>query len=265
MNAFLDWARELSPAAAAGWLLVANLATFALALLAGNLATRRLEVRRIVESPGPLEAREIAYTAAGLVANWLITIVGWYLWRSGLVTIRRDVGWRAWLDVPVLVLSMDFAMYVLHRVVHRRWFYPIHRLHHAYDRPRPLSLFVLNPLETLAFGVLWLVVIAAYPSSWLGLSTYLAINLGTGILGHLGVEPFPAWWGRAPVLKQLGTSTFHAQHHQDVRHNFGFYTVIWDRLFGTLVPSYDTRFGSSLPGSPQPRPPSKSVEAIDGP
>ena len=29
---------------------------------------------------------------------------------------------------------------------------PIHRLHHEYDRPRPLSLFVLNPLETLAFG-----------------------------------------------------------------------------------------------------------------
>lgn len=38
------------------------------------------------------------------------------------------------------------------------------------------------------------------------------------------------WWG----LRHVGTSTFHAGHHQDAGHNFGFYTLVWDRLFGTL-------------------------------
>jgi Delta7-sterol 5-desaturase len=246
MNTFLDWARELSPIAAAGWLLLANLLSFAFAMLAGELATWLFARRRVVPRPDPLAPKEIAYTAAGIVVNWLITVAGWWLWRRGLVVIRRDTGWRAWLDVPILVLLMDLTMYVLHRVVHLPWFYPIHRLHHEYDRPRPLSLFVLNPLETLAFGILWLIVISHYPSSWLGLSVYLAINLGTGMLGHLGVEPLPGCWTRVPVLRQLGTSTFHAQHHQDVHLNFGFYTLIWDRLFQTLVPSYDTRFGQPL-------------------
>jgi len=249
MNGFLDWSRGLALPVAAAWLLVANLVSFTLALVFGHLATWICARRRISLPPDPLETRELLYAATGLGVNWLITIVAWFLWRQGFVVIRRDVGLRAWLDVPILVLVMDLAMYLLHRLVHLPWFFPIHRLHHEYDRPRPLSLFVLHPLETFGFGVLWLVVITIYPSSWLGLSAYLAINLGAGMLGHLGVEPFPSWWSQLPALRQLGTSTFHARHHQDIHHNFGFYTVVWDRLFGTLVPHYDAQFGRPLTGS----------------
>jgi sterol desaturase/sphingolipid hydroxylase (fatty acid hydroxylase superfamily) len=264
MNSFLDWARALSPPAAAGWLFAANAGTMAVALLAGYLASALwFAGRRVTPPPDPLSAREVGYAAAGLVVNWAVTVVAWFLWREGIVVLRRDTGWRAWLDAPLLVLVMDGAMYVLHRVVHWRWFYPIHRLHHEYDRPRPLSLFVLHPLETLAFGVLWILVITAHAWSWLGLSVYLAVNLGMGMLGHLGVEPLPAWFDRVPLLRQLGTSTFHAQHHQDVHHNFGFYTLVWDRLFGTLLPGYDARFGrawdapggaAAVPDSTEPIP-----------
>jgi hypothetical protein len=31
--------------------------------------------------------------------------------------------------------------------------------------------------------------------------------------------------------------------HQDITHNYGFYTLIWDRLFGTLRPDYRESFG----------------------
>jgi sterol desaturase/sphingolipid hydroxylase (fatty acid hydroxylase superfamily) len=37
-----------------------------------------------------------------------------------------------------------------------------------------------------------------------------------------------------PFVHYISTSTFHAEHHQDADHNFGFYTLIWDRLFVTL-------------------------------
>jgi sterol desaturase/sphingolipid hydroxylase (fatty acid hydroxylase superfamily) len=122
---------------------------------------------------------------------------------------------------------------------------PIHRLHHEFDRPHVLTLFVVHPIETFGFGLLWLAVLLVYPSSWLGIALYVTINLAAGVLGHLGVEPFPRWWTRIPVARHIGTSTFHAQHHQDVHHNFGFYTVVWDRLLGTLSTEYDRSFRST--------------------
>jgi sterol desaturase/sphingolipid hydroxylase (fatty acid hydroxylase superfamily) len=67
-------------------------------------------------------------------------------------------------------------------------------------------------------------------------------------VGHLGVEPLPRAWIRWRVLRVLGTSTFHAGHHQDRDVNFGFYTLIWDRLFGTLDPSYGASFARAVAG-----------------
>ena len=40
-----------------------------------------------------------------------------------------------------------------------------------------------------------------------------ALNLIFGTLGHVGVEPFPKSWARWRLLRQIGTSTFHAEHH----------------------------------------------------
>jgi Delta7-sterol 5-desaturase len=123
----------------------------------------------------------------------------------------------------------------------------MHRLHHDYDRPRPLTLFILNPVENLSFGMLWLAVISVYQPSWLGMSIYLTLNVLFGTIGHLGVEPFPAWWGRTPVLRWLAGGTFHARHHQDMATNFGFYTLVWDRLFGTLRADYWQTMGELPP------------------
>jgi sterol desaturase/sphingolipid hydroxylase (fatty acid hydroxylase superfamily) len=171
-----------------------------------------------------------------VLGNTVVTIAGWWLWRKGIIVIRRDVGLRAWLDVPVLLVIMDFAMYVTPRIAHVPVIYRIvHRTHHNYDRPRPLDLFVLNPLEVLGFGGLWLSVLTVYRSSWFGIVVYLAVNLMFGMVGHLGVEPLPSSWRKSRIGAAIGTSTFHAGHHWDERGNFGFYTTIWDRIFGTLL------------------------------
>jgi sterol desaturase/sphingolipid hydroxylase (fatty acid hydroxylase superfamily) len=255
MVGFLDWAWELSPGRAAAWLTVLNLGTFGLALLAGCLATRAFRSRAVTGPALPLSRKEIAYTAAGLAVNTLVTFAGWLLWKEGWLRIGRDVGWRALLDFAALVLLMDLGSYLLHRLAHSPWLMPLHRLHHEYDRPWALTLFVVHPLETLGFGLLWLVVVVAWGPSWLGLCLYMGANLAAGTLGHLGVEPFPSWWSRVPGLKEVGTSTFHAQHHHDGRYNFGFYTLLWDRLFGTLWPGYDQTFGSALEGPARPAAP----------
>lgn len=86
-------------------------------------------------------------------------------------------------DVVCLLIIMDASMFLLHRVAHLPVVYSrIHKTHHVYDKPRPLSLFVLHPLEVVSFGALWLLVLRLYSPSWLGLCTYLMINLAFGTL-----------------------------------------------------------------------------------
>ena len=81
-----------------------------------------------------------------------------------------------------------------------------------------------------------------------GLFGYLVLNVLFGTVGHAGVEPFPAALNRVPLLRYIGASTFHDGHHELVRYNFGFYTLLWDRLFGILDPEYDRRFvGAAAP------------------
>jgi sterol desaturase/sphingolipid hydroxylase (fatty acid hydroxylase superfamily) len=201
---------------AVAWLMAANVAVFLLSLAAGEVLVRLFRDRPVTPPPEPLERAEVLWAALCVLLNGGVAVAGWFLWRAGFITVRREGGWRVLLDVAVLMIAMDLAMYVFHRIAHARWLFPIvHSTHHRYDRPRPLNL---------------------YPATWPGILAYLALNLVFGTLGHLGVEPFPKSWARLPVLRYLGSSTFHADHHQDGRVNFGFYTTIWDRLFGTIGP-----------------------------
>lgn len=224
-------------AEAFGVLLLENVAILLLALGAGALlgATR---LRRCAPAAPPIERLECLLAASTVLVSTLVTFAGLLLYRAGILSIREDVGWRLVLDVVVLGLAMDLAMFVLHRLAHVPWLYrSVHALHHRYDRPRPLTLFVLHPLETAGFGALWLAVIVVYAPSWCGMAAYLVLNVVFGVIGHLGREPFPRWWLRVPVLGMVATATFHAQHHHDGTTNYGFYTTLWDRLFSTLAPA----------------------------
>lgn len=220
---------------ATAWLMAINVAMFLASLAAGHLLVRLYPDRPVTPAPDPLERREVMWAAACVVLNGGVAVAGWFLWRAGIIRVRPGWGWRVLIDVLVLLVAMDFFMYVFHRIAHAPWIYPLlHSTHHHYDRPRPLNLFVLNPAEVLGFGGLWLAVLCVYSATWPGILIYLTLNLAFGTLGHIGVEPFPHWFARLPILRHLGSSTFHADHHQDGRVNFGFYTTVWDRIFGTL-------------------------------
>jgi sterol desaturase/sphingolipid hydroxylase (fatty acid hydroxylase superfamily) len=230
--------------------LVGNWLVFFLTLAVGRVLARRYQRKPTTPPPEPVTARELWLATSCVLVNTLVTIAGILLWQHGVIQIRLQVGWRVALDALVLIVAMDFLMYLFHRLAHLPWVFPlVHATHHEYNNPRPLTLFVLNPFETLAFGVLWVLVITVYSSSWLGIALYLTFNLAFGLIGHLGVEPLPASWIAIPVVREVSTSTFHAEHHLDADHNFGFYTLLWDRLFGSLSPAYRRDFLASQSGS----------------
>ena len=241
----LNWLQTASWLALSLAFLVENLIIFLLVIVVGDLVATRFSARRVSLTPAALTWTEIVVALVNVLFNTATTVAGLFLWRKGIIKFRTDVGLRALLDVLVLLVAMDLLMYVLHRTAHTRLLYPIlHQFHHRYDRPRPLNLFALSPVENLAFGGLWLAFISVYHASWAGMSAYLFLNVLFGAVGHLGVEPLPQSWVRHPVLKYVAGGSFHVQHHQDMKHNFGFYTLIWDRLWRTVRPDYAESFGT---------------------
>ncbi|MEO8607890.1 MAG: sterol desaturase family protein [Chloroflexota bacterium] len=234
----------MSLASIAFWMLVENTLIFIVTLVIGHFAVKIFKTHAITQPPPPISRIEVILAISCVLLNSLITWIGAVLWRAGVIQLRPAGSFlNVLLDFVVLFFAMDFAMYVFHRVAHLPILYPlIHDTHHRFENPRPLTLFVLNPFETLGFGALWLLVIVIYPSSFIGMIVYVTLNVAFGLMGHLGVEPFPRRWLELPVIRYISTSTFHAEHHQDRHHNYGFYTVIWDRLFGTLSPDYTDEF-----------------------
>lgn len=240
----IEWLRHAPNGVVVPLFLLENMFIFGMAVAGGELLAQWFKHVRVAPEPEPLSRKEIVLGVTTILLNTLVTWGGWVLWKLDIIRFRSDFGLRAWLDVPILIVLMDFAMYLLHRLAHHPLLFPLlHRMHHDYERVRPMTLFILNPFETLSFGMLWLTVVTIFPPSWLGMSVYLMLNVAFGTIGHLGVEPVPAAVAKNPLTGWLAGSTFHARHHHDPEINFGFYTLIWDRLFRTLEKRYLENYG----------------------
>ena len=86
-------------------------------------------------------------------------------------------------------------------------------------------------------------------------------SLAYNVYGHLGYEVMPRFIARSRIGSWLNTSAYHNQHHRTYRYNYGLYTVIWDKLHGTLHPKAEAVFDrATLP----PRPTSQQGN-VEGP
>jgi Delta7-sterol 5-desaturase len=221
----IDRLRGLSWSGAAAVFTLGNLLILVLVVSLGHAVRSRAEEDR----PPPLTAGEIGLAVLSALINSGVTLAGWELWRRGVIRPRADLGWRAAVDVLFLLFAMDVALYVLHRLAHHPRLYPLlHEVHHRYERPRPLTLFVMHPLEVAGFGALWIGLLCVYAPTWAGMGIYLTLNLLSGTVGHLGGRSFPG-------VGWISGSDVHGAHHRDPSRNLGFYTRIWDRLFGTMA------------------------------
>ncbi|MET7419448.1 sterol desaturase family protein [Dactylosporangium sp. NPDC005555] len=242
MHDIVTWLRELP----AGWFavlaLAENAALVGVTVVLGHWVLRWPGADRVTAPAGPVSRLELGLVASATVLNAGVTVAGWWLWQAGTITLTLPLTWRALLDFVVLVVVMDVILYAGHAAAHVRWLFPLaHRLHHVFADPRPVTLFALHPVEVIGFGGAWLLVLAVHPFSVWALAAYTGVNLLFGILGHLGVEPLPLRVRASAVFKWVATPGMHAGHHAAPRFNLGFYSTVWDRLFGTLDPQYDSR------------------------
>ncbi|MES2568674.1 MAG: sterol desaturase family protein [Verrucomicrobiota bacterium] len=248
IHSLFEWSFQQSTVSWCRISLAGNSAAALLSILGCWLIARLFRRHPIFEAPQPVTVSDLLYCAGSIGLNSVVAIIGWLLWKSGWIIVHHGSFLQGLADTLLLIFIMDFAMYCLHRVAHHPLLYRvIHGTHHVHESTNPVSLFVLNPFEVLGFGSLLIAVLMLLSFSEGAILLYLSFNMICGTIGHLGVEPLPIRLMRFPLLRYLGTSTFHGLHHADRGFNFGFYTTLWDRLFHTLHPGYDARFLSRSP------------------
>lgn len=166
-----------------------------------------------------------------LFLNSLVMLIGVYSWKSGWIILNESKTILTFIiEIAAIIMVMDLLMYIFHYLAHHSFMYKIlHRKHHEHISTNFLSLFVLHPFETLGFGLMMIFVFMLHEFSVFSITIYLFINLIWGTIGHLNREFFPKWTEQL----FLGTTKFHNQHHLNEQKNFGFYTSVWDRMFGT--------------------------------
>lgn len=181
--------------------------------------------------------QEILWTFSTIFFNSVVTLAGYELFKHKIVVFDFEIRpLHMLLDFLLLIVLMDLCMYLFHRLIHNLSFiYKYHDLHHYYNKPTAISLFVLHPIEVLGFGGLWLALISLFEFSFWATMVYLVFNVIMGLIGHLEKEFVPKILKQHPYLQWLATTSFHRDHHMQEKHNFGFYTSIWDRLFGTYT------------------------------
>lgn len=144
----------------------------------------------------------------------------------------------------VLVLLEDLSRYALHRLLHWRFFWRIHQLHHSATILTPLSFLRVHPIEKQLYQLrsatvygsctgIFFFLVGEHPQAWLifGISgvSLLFNSLGANIRHSM----IPISYG--PLEKIFISPLQHQLHHSEQysRKNYGSIFSFWDRLFSS--------------------------------
>lgn len=196
---------------------------------------------------------------------WL-PIIALVLW-SGV--LRFSTTWAAELvTFPACWLSFQLAYYFVHRAMHTRKLFWMHRWHHESLVTSPMTGLSMHPLEALSWAAMFLV--PALALSALGLlgekawMAFLAIHWIGNIAGHANAEIFPLRATRASTLVWSNPIVYHSLHHARFDGHYGFVTAIMDRTFGTEWPDWLELHTRIMDGRPLTSLRAKGAPRADG-
>jgi sterol desaturase/sphingolipid hydroxylase (fatty acid hydroxylase superfamily) len=187
-----------------------------------DIAVFLLSQAHVMDIVGKLMLLGASLISGLALRDWLGATFGFEISVAGLPLA---------LQVALYFLVYSFFDYWTHRIDHTRYFWPLHRYHHAArdfcvinaTREHPaafVSIFLINlPMATLG----------ATPA----VSIYVNVLVAAvGFLIHSRIDSNFGWFGRYV----LQSPNHHRLHHKlDMSHPTGHFAMapIWDHLFGT--------------------------------
>lgn len=211
-----------------------------------HLLSPRLIQRNYRGSGKALVLHELFFTSLNLfVVITLTMLIMRWLFGNQFVTVLQAPSLSTTIAQFVLYFfAFDLYYYLFHRLLHTEFFYRfVHSFHHKSTRPTPLTSYSVHPFEGF---MSFMFTIGMFTVMDMSLTAFYAMNAYSvmhAVVLHSGHDFFPRWWYRNPITKYYVTPAFHDMHHSNPRGvNFGIYTTIWDRVFGTISPTLETTF-----------------------
>ena len=188
--------------------------------------------------------REITHSVLSVLVFMGVSASIIVLDRTGYAQLYHQAdayGWLwFWLQIPVVLLIQDWYFYWMHRIVHTDRFYNhVHKTHHLSTNPSPFAALAFHPFEAFLEIAIFVILILIIPLHVTAILAAGVLSLVYNVYGHMGYEIMPRFIANSPLGYWLNKSAYHNQHHRTYRYNYGLYTVIWDRLHGTMHPHAD--------------------------
>ncbi|KAK3699604.1 hypothetical protein QZH41_014306 [Actinostola sp. cb2023] len=159
-------------------------------------------------------------------------VISCYIANGGYTTVYYEPSEKGWiyliLSAIFLFLLEDAGAYYYHRMLHWPFFYKrFHKMHHRYKAPTCFSATAMHPVEFFVFQLIIIMPVFVIPINagvYVGVLLYLYYF---GMIDHSGINLYSIVPWQPPVV-------FHDDHHKYFHCNFGFNSLIFDKLHGTL-------------------------------
>lgn len=183
--------------------------------------------------------REVKFSILSLV---IFTTIASILYQTKVLdytTLYYDIseyGWTYYIGIiPAMLLVYDLYFYCTHRIIHhKKLFNIVHLVHHKSKYVSPLSALSMHPIEAIINHGYLVILLFTVPLHTSHVYIWVATTILYTTYLHLGIELYNEKFLNTKVGKLVYTATTHSEHHTKFKGNYGFYTLIWDKLFKTI-------------------------------
>ena len=195
--------------------------------------------RRIQSRPQKNQiAMEIRQSLLSLSTIAVYVAAGVFAQAKGWTMAPMELGWLSVIGMGLVSLVLyDAWFYWGHRLMHTAPLYRFHAHHHKSIVPTPWSNNSDSLVGAFVEQSYFLVIPFLLPIPPDVLIANKIYDQISGMVGHAGHEYFASPIARRPW--PMVATTYHDQHHGYFRYNYANTFTWWDRLMGTLHPTYD--------------------------
>lgn len=196
--------------------------------------------------------RDIFYSAISIaifsaISVWTIFIISPYTNMYSNISDYSPV-YYAFTFVWMFFVH-DAYFYWAHRLMHHpKVFKWVHLIHHKSNNPSPWTAYAFHPIEAIVEALIVTIFAFSIPIHRSAIIIYMLFQILYNVYGHLGFEIFPKKLNQHWLGRWFNTSVAHNMHHKYSVKNYGLWTTIWDRLFGTMHEKYDEAYEKATNG-----------------